>query len=225
MASKAATVAVPTIVKTKTAAKKELSTNNYVAAVIAVTLLVVIICGFIGKGMVQSLILNTKLISGNVTAKSDLNTKLTNIPTLLTNYQNLGNSKQLIADGLPNNADFPQIVSIMQGISTASGVTLSSVSPADDTSDDSGTTGAAAPAGTSTAPAPGGATPYSFSVAVSGPYAQIVQFFESLELSDRPMHVTSTQIAGSDGTLEVTASIQTYYQSEASVGDSTETVK
>jgi Tfp pilus assembly protein PilO len=209
--------------KTKVATKKELSTNNYVAAVIVVTLLVVIICGFVGKGMAQSLIINTKLISGNITAKSDLNTKLTNIPILINNYQNLGNAKQLIADGLPNNTDFPQIVSIMQSLSNASGVTLTEVAPPGDSSDDPSSTTAVA--GSSPIAAPNGATPYVFTVTVNGPYAQIVSFFQNLELSDRPMHVSSTQISGSNGTLTVDATIQTYYQAEASVSDSTETVK
>lgn len=210
----------------KTTLKKELSTNNYVAAVIAVTLIVVIICGLVAKSMLGSLIINTKLIAGKAQAKSALDTKLSNIPTLLSNYQNLGNAKQLIADGLPNNPDFPQIVSILQSISAASGVTLKDATPS------TGITATTAPAAATTAPPVAGTpvsatspTPYTFAATIGGPYNQVVSFFKNLELSDRPLHVTSAQFTGDGSSVSVQLTIQTYYQPQADVGDKTEPVK
>lgn len=210
-------------VPSKVTTKKELSTNNYVAAVLAITLLIVIICGLVGKSMVNSLIINTKLITGKAQAKQDLDTKLSNIPTLLSNYQNLGNSKQLIADGMPTDPDFPQIISILQSISAASGVTLKDATPAVNTS----IPGATAATGTDSAPVPvaGTPTPYTFTSTVTGPYNQIVSFFKNLELSDRPMHVTSAQFTSDTGMVSVELTIQTYYEAKADIGDKTESVK
>jgi len=211
----------------KIAAKKELSTNNYIAAAIAVTLIIVIVCGIIGKSMVGSLIINTKVIAGKVTAKNDLDTKLANIPTLLQNYQNLGNTKQLIADGLPNDSDFPQIISIMQGIGTASSVNIKSIGP----SVSAGTATTSSSSGATTAPPPsqpaaaGSPTPYVFSASVTAPYNQLVNFFHDLEISDRPMHVTSAQFSGDSSNITADLSIQTYYQAKANVDDTTETIK
>jgi hypothetical protein len=210
----------------KVATKKELSTNNYIAAIMAGTLIIVIVCGLVGKGMVHSLVINTKVIAGQAQAKGNLDTKLNNIPILLNNYQNLGSAKQLIADGLPTSPDFPQIISILQGISAASGVTLSGASPAaSDSVSDSATTATPAAAATTTSPTSGTPTPYLFGCTVAGPYAQIVSFFQNLNLSDRPMRVTSAQFAGSTGNVSVNLTIQTYYQAEASVNDTTVPVK
>lgn len=217
----------PTPVVSKIAAKKELSTNNFIAAVIAVTLIVVIICGLIAKGMAGSLIVNTKIIAGKVTAKNDLDTKLANIPTLLQNYQNLGNAKQLIADGLPNDSDFPQIISIMQGIGTASAVNVKDISPASEVAAASSASTAPttpSPSGSSTQ-APGSPTPYVFSTSVTAPYAQLVNFFHDLEISDRPIHVTSAHFSGTNSSITADLTLQTYYQGKANVDDTTEAIK
>lgn len=220
------------LIKTPIAAKKQLSTNNYIAAVVAGTLILVLVCGLIGKGLINSLIINTKLVAHKAQAKHDLDTKLANIPILLSNYDGLGNKKQLISDGMPTGPDFPQVISILQGVGSAAGVDVSSIDPSSsDTSTNGGsaTTSAPAATGSGTAPPAGDSgnspTPYTFQTTITGPYAQIVAFFKNLELSDRPMHVTATDIASQTGQLTINATIQTYYQGKADISDKTEQIK
>lgn len=198
--------------KSSVLAKKELSNNNYIAAVVVITLLIVVICGLVGKGLISSLILNTKVVAGEYTANKDMDNKLENIPQLIDNYNKLGYKKDLIAQSLPNTPDFPQLVTLMQGVSTASAVKMKSIAP-----DASGTTGGAAAADS--------ASPYIFSVSIVGSYPQVVEFFKNLELSSRPMRVQNVQLSGEDSNLTAEVTLQTYYQGKADISDKEEAVK
>ena len=208
-AKKAAPVASPAV------AKRDNKANNYIAVVAVIAVVVVVACGLVVRALLGTIILNGKLIGYTSQANTDLHTKLKNIPILINNYNALGSNQQLLSDAVPTSADFPALVSISQAMSADAGVVLSSVSP--DT-----TTGT-----TSTAPATGTVpvTPYSFDVQISGTYAQVVQFFKDVQLSARPMKVVSTQISGDSSSLQVSATIQTYYQAAANTADQTETLK
>lgn len=201
--------ATPEPPKSVAVVKREASANNYIAAVLGISLVIVLVCGFVAKGLIGSVIQNSKLILKQNQAKADLDKKLQDIPTLLSNYDALGSRKDLIIHALPTTADFPQIVSIAQSMSANAGVQLRSVSPI-----------------VSDAPASGnGATPYQFSVELGGAYPQVVQFFRNVELSVRPMKVVSTDFSGAEGTLRVSAVLSTYYQDKAKVDDGTEVLK
>jgi Tfp pilus assembly protein PilO len=220
----------PAVKAQKAVAKHEISTNNYIAIVAVVTLLVVLVCGFVGKFLISSIILNTKVVAGETTATFALDTKLKNIPVLIDNYHNLGDKQKLIKDGLPNTADFPQIISIAQNMASQAGVQLKSVSPesaAGTTSSSTGATAATSTGSTSSGSTstPSGAQPYTYSVTVVGSYSRIVDFFRNVELSVRPMKVVQTEFNGDSGNVSVDAKIQTYYQDKAKIDDSTEVVK
>ena len=199
--------------------KKEASTNNYVAIAIVVTIVVVIVCGIIAKSEISSLIKNTKVISGDMKAKRDLDTKLENIPQLIDHYNNLGTKKDMIAHGLPNKADLPQIVSMMQGISASSSVQLRSISP---------TTIGAPVAGTPVSGAASsavGAKTYDYTVDITGSYTGIVSFFRNIEKSVRPIKVVNATFSGDSGTLAASVQLETYFQDKADISDKTQEVK
>jgi Tfp pilus assembly protein PilO len=223
VASKAAAVKTPAAAPPSQAAvKRDTKANNYVAIVAVITVLIVLLCGFFAKALIGSIIINGKLILDTNQAKNDLDTKLKNIPILIDNYNSLGSKQQLIADALPSTADFPGLVSIAQAMSSDSGVTLKSISP-----DASGAAAAAPATASPTAAAPSSSqpTPYQFDVEIVGTYSQVVQYFQDVELSARPMKVISTQLSGDGTALQVSSVLQTYYEGSANTADQTETLK
>jgi len=200
-------------------AKPPMATNTYIAVVASITALIVIVCLFVGYRLAGRIILDIKVISKEAQAQSALNTKLSDASTLVSNYNNLGSSQQqLITDALPDNPNFTQLVALMNSLANTSGVQINSMSPI------------AGNGGTPEAPtvsSSSGATPqpYVFSVAVEGPYSQIVNYFQNLELSAQPMRVLDSSFQGTSGDLKVSLDIQTYYQSAATITDQQVPVK
>lgn len=208
---------------------KDISTNNYILLVVVVSVLVVIICGFIARSLTTKLILNTKVEVAKVKADQALSEKLDNIPQLIEAYNQLGSKKQLIEDGLPTSENFPQIVTIMESMSSSAGVKLQGVSPGDGTGIASAATvGGTGAASTTTTAAPiptAGATPYTFTVDVSGPYARMQQFIKNMEKSVRPMSVETITMRGSNATVTANFKVTTYWQPAADTTDKKEAIK
>lgn len=205
--------------------KKTVSTNNYVALVAVATSLVVLGSAFVLKNLAADLIVNGKVIAGKQRAVGDLEQKLENAPKLVEAYKALGPTRDLIANSLPNTADFPQLASIIENMASNSGVAVRSISPATGGSAEPGASapGTAAPSAPSpSAPSP---VPYMASVSVQGSYTRTVDFARSIQLSARPMQVTSVTMQGSGNSIQSDFTIMTYYQPEADISDRKETVK
>jgi Tfp pilus assembly protein PilO len=194
--------------------KKELSANNYVAIVVAIVLVIVLISGFVANSLIRDIILNTKVIAAKQKAISDLNTKLDDAPKLIEAYNQLGSRKDLIKHSLPNTADFPQLVSIIESMGGTAGVTVKSVEPSAGVT--AQTTG---PANNSSA------KPYVFSTTLEGPYPKILALLKNIEISSRPMKVSSVQFTGNSGNVAAEIVITTYYQDPADIKDKTEVIK
>ncbi|HSX41018.1 MAG TPA: hypothetical protein VLF21_00030 [Candidatus Saccharimonadales bacterium] len=205
----------PEVPKTAAVIKREASANNYIALVSAMALVIVLVSGFIAKGLVNSIILNSQLILKQNQAKADLDKKLQDIPTLISNYKSLGDKQKLIIHALPTTPDFPQLVSITQAMSSNAGTQLKSVSPSVATAE----AASGAPASSS------GPSPFLYSAEINGSYSQIVQFFKNIELSARPMRVVSSDFSSADGVLKVTVVLSSYYQDKAKIDDETGTIK
>ncbi|HUC86895.1 MAG TPA: hypothetical protein VMR75_01015 [Candidatus Saccharimonadales bacterium] len=230
MASKAAPAKKPaaTTPPSQAVVKRDSKANNYIAVIAVVTVLVVLVCGLAAKSLLGSIILDGKLIVHTNQAKTDLDTKLRNIPILISNYNALGSKQQLIADALPNDPDFPALISIAQAMSADSGLTLKSISPdnsASNTAVNPGAVGAAVTPGATTSVSSTKPTPYLFDVEVAGTYPQVVHFFDDVQLSARPMKVVNTDFNGDGSALQVSIILQTYYQGAANTNDKTETLK
>jgi Tfp pilus assembly protein PilO len=227
MASKAAAaaaIAKNTPPPSPAVVKRDSKANNYIAIVAVASVLVVIICGFIVKALLGTIILDGKLIVHTNQAKNDLNTKLANIPVLINNYNSLGKNQQLLSHAIPTSPDFPALVSISEAMSADAGVSLTSVTP--DVANSASSAAASPTLGTTpTSGGPVPVSPYEFDVDVTGNYSQIVQFFTNVQQSARPMKVVNTDISGDSTNLEVSATIQTYYQAPANTADQTETLK
>ena len=201
----------------------KMSTNNVIALSSLVSLLMLVALILVGRGLFKQITHNTRVISKQQAAETQLKNNLSALPALAAAYQNLGNSVPLISDALPTTADFPALVAMMESVGGTSGVSITGVSPADATASTptSGTSVSAA-VGSSASPTP---SSFSFSVTANGKYSSILQFLTNLQKSARPITVTGLQLSGTSDALTATISATTYYFNPPALIDKTETVK
>jgi hypothetical protein len=201
-----------------------------------ITLLVVGGAGLVGKTLFTGIVRDTKVLDAKSKANKQLDKNLEAAPKLVENYNALSDRRDLIANALPNTSDFPGLIALLENMSGQIGVTLKSVSPSlsataaapapAGAAGATTTTGTAATASTATGTIePPAAQPYSVSVAFDGNYTSLQQLLKSIELSARPMRVTSVQMSGSGSSLSAEVEITTYYQDKATLPFKTETVK
>jgi hypothetical protein len=219
--------------------KKEISANNYIGLVAVLVLVILVVAAFVGNLLIHSIITNTKVIKGNQRAVSDLNVKLEHAPQLVSAYNRLGTQRTTIENALPEKPDFEQLISIMETMGTAAGVQIKSVSPQPNASSGgsgattsspastpSSTTGSSAKSSSTTAAAPVvTTTPYIFTATVIGGYPNIVAMLRNVELSARPMRVTSIDFKGTGSSLNANITLTTYFQGKADIKDKEEEVK
>ncbi len=208
------------------ASKKPMSNNNYFIILLLVTLLVIGGGGLAAKSLVDSILLNTKVVTAKDKANKQLDADVTAAPQLVQAYANLGSSKQLVADALPNTSDFPAFIGMMENLSTSVGVNLKSVSPsqvgAAATAGTTGGTGTSAANGSSLTPAP---QSYDLTLSLEGNYGNLQKLLKAIEQSARPMRVTAVQLSGSGSNLAMQLDVTTFYQDKATLPIKMETVK
>lgn len=197
--------------------KRTTSVNNYIAIMVVVSLLAILVTGFIVNLLGKEFIMNTKVIIGKQQAVSDLGKKKDNADSLMSSYENLGQRRELIEHSMPNTPDFPQIVTLVNNAAQSSGVRVKAISP--------NAVSLTSAAMTPVAPVEGQATPYMFGIDIEGPYARVRDFIKNLELSARPIKIDSISIRGDGDSLNVSMRGTTYYQPEATLEDKVEPVK
>jgi Tfp pilus assembly protein PilO len=200
----------PTSAASKTLEKRSLSANNYILAMAFLTMIMVVVTGYVAIILGKEAFLQTKLIAHKYGAQEKYETKVKNATTLIQKYQQLGSTRDLIEHALPNTPDFPQVVSLIEFAGKSAGVKIVSISP-----DASGATASDTQA-TEIKAQPQKVT---FGVELEGSYAKMVAFLENLEYSARPMKVIVATFKGSDSTLKVSLEIETAYQVKSSVED------
>lgn len=210
--------------------KNKVSTNNLMVIAVVVGVLAVLTLVFAGRTLAKKIILEGKIVSKDNAANSQLDKNLAALPSLATNYQNLGNTKDLIAAALPTTADFPSIVTTAEAIAAASNVELDSVGPvtaaaAAATSASGAVSAQIAPTSLATSGPQTAPQSYGFTVAIKGRYADILNFAKNLQLSARPIKVVSLQLNGSTDQLTGTIQMNTFYYRPQALQDQMETVK
>lgn len=197
--------------------KRTTSVNNYIAIMAVVSMLAILVTGFIVNILGREFYMNTKVIIGKQQAVSDLGKKKENADSLISTYENLGQKRELIEHAIPNTSDFPQIVTLVNNAAQSSGIRVKAISP-----NATSLTVTAAPQAASSS---GQATQYKFGMDVEGSYARVRDFIRNLELSARPIKIDGISISGDGDSLNVSMRGTTYYQSEASLEDKVEPVK
>jgi Tfp pilus assembly protein PilO len=202
-------------VATKSATKQNLSNNNFIILALLITLVVVGITVLVGKGLVSTIILDTKVIAKKNTANNQLASNLKSAPQLVDAYNQLVDTKKTIADALPNTSDFPGLIAQLENMAGATGVSLKSIAPDTSVTATTVTTPSDSP------------QPQEYKVALTtlGDYASLQKFLAAVENSVRPMKVTALQIGGSGSELTTSLSISAYYQDIATIPYKLEVVK
>jgi Tfp pilus assembly protein PilO len=199
--------------------KTKKKSDEAVAPIILITVLVavvaLVITGLIGNAMVHKFQTNLKVIDKKSTAEKQLKANLDALHSLSSQYDQLGDAKKVISDGLPNKPDFPALSSLMENIAKQSGIGLVSVA-----TDDGASTGAA-PANTSV----GSAQQLNFQIEVQGSYGALLKLMQNIEVSARPMRVTNITVDGASEKLSVKLAISTYYQPASTLELKKETVQ
>ncbi len=210
---------------------QQMGMSNYLVVVVLVSLLVLGVTAVLGNSLVRGIILDTKVISAKGAANVQLDSDITAAPQLVSAYQSLGATQQLILDALPTTSDLPGLMALLENLSGSAGVTLKSISP----SQANATTviGANGPTngtvsnsrGGSGSVVPPASQPLEVDLSFTGTYSALLQLLTGLERSSRPMHVNSIQLTGSGSGLNITVDLTTYYQDAAQLPFSTKVVK
>jgi len=189
----------------------DLSTSNLIVLALLVGILSIVIAIIIGRMLVDSMMLNAKVIGKKSEASKQINANYDALKGLQSEYTGLGSTRETITTALPTKPSLPQLWAMMENIGNSSGVTTNSVAS-------TVTTDVEAPAGSSVMQLP-------ITVSVQGSYAAVQTYLSNLELSTRPLRVTNVTLSGTNNVTQATLSITTYYQGKANLNVESEVVK
>ncbi len=200
---------------TKTTTKKafasNLSTSNLIAVAILIGILSVAIALIVGRMLLSSMMLNARVIGKKNAANKQISANYDNLKGLQDQYSSLGATRETVTAALPTKPSLPELWAMMENIGNTSGVSTSSVTSVV-------TTDAEAPAG-------GPVQQLPITVSVQGSYTAIQDYLKNLELSTRPLRVSSVSISGSTNTVQANLTIVTYYQGAADLKVGSEVVQ
>lgn len=197
----------------------KLNGNNLYVVLMLVSLLVVGASALIVKTLIGSIALDTKVVSAKRLAKKQLTSDLSAAPQLVDAYNALGPQAQVLSDALPSTSDFEDLIVTLENMTNTAGLQLKSVTPTAVASATTTTPAAGASSGSSSP------QPFPFSITFAGDYTGLQKLLTQLETSARPMRVVGLQVSGSGSSLSGEVDIQTYYQAQATLPFSEETVK
>lgn len=202
--------------KVKKSTKKQafansLSTSNLIALAILVGILSVVLAVIIGRVLLGTMTLNSRVISKKSQANKQISANYDNLKSLQSEYNSLGALRETATTALPTKPNLPQLWATLENIGNTSGVTTNSVSA-------SAVSDAEAPAG-------GAVQQLTISVSVQGSYAAVQSYLQNLELSTRPMRVTSVSLSGTNNAVQASLTVVTYYQGAANLQVGSEVVQ
>lgn len=122
------------------------------------------------------------------------------------------NSEEVLG-ALPSRYDFPALATSIEALAARSGLQLASFN-----GDDLGATAA----NTTTSPTP---VEMEFNIEVNGPFSDIKKFVSNLDLSIRPMKITSIELRGGEDDMTAQMVVETYYQPRVNLDLETETIR
>lgn len=200
-----------TITKNKKSFASSLSTSNLIAACILVGILSVVIALLVGRMLLDSMMLNARVIGKKSAANKQISTNYDNLKNLQDDYNSLGALRETVTTALPTNPGLPQLWAMVENIGTASGVSINSVGS-------TATSDAEAPAGSAVQQLP-------ITISAQGSYAAIQSFLSNIELSTRPLRVTNVALSGTNNSMQATLTVTTYYQGAADLKVGSEVVQ
>jgi Tfp pilus assembly protein PilO len=168
---------------------------------------------YFGQMLIKDSMYNTRLLTTLNKSNAQFDAALVSADKLVTNYNQLAETKKLVSDALPSDEDYPGLMAIAENAGNTTGVTIRTVSR-ERVVVASGTTGDV-----------GGAKGFKFSLEASGSYSQIMDYIRALQLSARPVQTETLKLTGTGADLKATISGYAYYQPDSKLPLSKETVK
>ncbi len=201
--------------------KQEMKIGNYIALMIAISIVVVLVGGILIKSLGTSILLNQRVISKKQAAQSTLAADVIAANKITQQYKSLGDRAKLADDALPTSPDIPGLSNALEAMAGVSGVQFTDVS----TTNVGGAASAATATGAAGSLSSSGSIPLPITITATSSYANLNRFLTAIESSLRPITITGLELTGTDAKLNITISANTYYQNPVSFSISKVTVK
>jgi hypothetical protein len=202
--------------------------NTQMVAIVAVAAFITVFCLVAAKTVFSQYLYQSKVMSTENAALSQLKTNVSNYQTLVNAYNKFetgrpiklantvagssNDNSQIVLDALPAAYDFPGLTSTIENILDQTGMQVTGITGTDEG------TGQSSSANPSPQP-----MPFGFSVS-NASYASTQQLIQVLQQSIRPISIDTINITASNGSLTVTVAAHSYYKPAKTVNISTETV-
>jgi Tfp pilus assembly protein PilO len=196
--------------------------NLQVVIVTAIASFVTVFCLVASKSLISLNSYQATVISKKDTAKSELQTDIQSYNKLVSAYKSfvltptnvLGNpstgsasnaadNSQIVLRALPPQYDFPAMITSIDKLLTNEGLDVTSISGTDEQLSERSNNSSASPSPV--------AMPFSFTVSNAN-YSSVIQLFNALQASIRPIQIQSITASGSSSNLTINVTAQTYYQ-------------
>lgn len=193
--------------------------------VVAGSVVIVIFCLFGIKAMISKGAYQQRVLSAKNQVVKQLQANYTAAQALSKTYQTFasadpnilggkvtgsggtdGNNAQIVLDALPSTYDAPALASTVEKILGNHGVDIQSINVTDDSANNPNTPVAQ--------PSP---VTMSFSFAGTSDYNTDKKVMQDFEKSIRPFDVSTLELSGSDGQLQMTLTMNSYYQQSQAV--------
>lgn len=218
--------------KTEISEAQDKSARNYIIIMCVVIGLIVVVGGYIIYRLAAEFAYQSNVNKAQDMLLTSLNTKQKNLEELKPNYEAIIakgtggiSDADRILSAMPITEAYDQLISSLEAMGQQSGVTVTSVTAGSS----SGSSSSSKSSGEGEAKAQtsdGNGIPFTFTVNVKGNYASILTFLKKTEQSARVINFNSMTVSGTNAT-DLTASITmtTYYQPEANIESTYETLK
>jgi hypothetical protein len=128
---------------------------------------------------------------------------------------NDGSNARIVLDALPSSYDFPALVTSLEKIITARGLTIQSIQGSDDEVAQQGNQSSATPEPI--------AMP--FQVTITGNYTAMQDLIDDFQNSIRPFQIQTESLSGDENSMTMTLNAQTFYQPEKDLNIGNKVVK
>lgn len=230
-----------TIPKTEVSTAEAKQNRQYLIIMVVITGALVIVGGFIIFRLFKAYLHRTNEIKATDKYIASLKQKQQDLNSLRPNYEQItqkGSNNLSTADfiyrALPKHAEFKSLIGLIENIGAAAGVGVNITS--------SGNAGSAAGSGNqSSSSSPnttttlGGVTdtdfkgseavPFEFSVTITAPYDQVINFMKITEQSLRPLNFKAINVSATSGTIQAQITFDTFYQGLADIDNKQEPLK
>lgn len=209
-------------------------TNSTVVVIVSVATFVTVFSLVAIKSLMSQASYQNRVITAKREARDQLNADIAAVKQLKPSYQAFvgaqtniiggnatgvgaqdGDNAKIVLDALPSKYDFPALTTNLDSLVTSQGAQLTSINGTDDEVAQSSNT-------QSTSPTP---VPMPFELTVTSDYGKIQQTVGAFERSIRPIQIQSLTLTGSNGTITLNVTAQTYYQPAKSLNISKKVVK